>query len=211
MACLVRDSEDHFTAVGAVTIGERPGIGIIDLVTATARFAALTSLRSVLRNYALRMTAQRFVHNRRPTRARLLGALAAAAITFVLALLVQSHWPGESVPLLAGAGRDGHGGCYLNFAVGRLLVDPVAGTAIEQISPHGGGIGIESAHVTPVMWPTGFTGRRSGSEVEVLDRQGQVVARTGSNWRLQGGYEGDYWLTCAMIPPMENWTIPPYK
>ena len=154
----------------------------------------------------------RSVYNHRLTKPRLLAALALATVTFVMVFFVLTNLLGGSVSLLAGPGRDGGGGCYLNFAVGRLLIDPVAGTAIEQTRP---GAEEDDVSVTPVMWPTGYTGRRSGSEVEVLDERGQVVARTGSKWRLQGGYESSaqftsgYWRTCSMIPPMLNWTLPP--
>jgi len=135
--------------------------------------------------------------------ARLL--LAAFVAGFIL-MAVLTRLPGEPVPLLAGQGRDGHGACYLNFFVDELVADPVSGTAIvEEYTTKDG----PQSRVVPIMWPTGYTGRRSGGEVEVLDRHGQVVARTGGTYRLQGGYEGDYWLTCAMIPPMLNWTPPP--
>jgi hypothetical protein len=43
----------------------------------------------------------------------------------------------------------------------------------------------------PVMWPPGSTARRAGSEVEVLDKQGSVVARTGSRYLIEGGHGGE--------------------
>jgi len=42
----------------------------------------------------------------------------------------------------------------------------------------------------PVVWPTGFTGRRAGSEVEVLDAGGNVRATTGRR----------YWIAPAHRP-----------
>jgi hypothetical protein len=49
---------------------------------------------------------------------------------------------------------------------------------------------VENGHPTPVMWPPGFTARQSGSDVEVLNKQGNVAARTGSRYQIEGGYGG---------------------
>jgi hypothetical protein len=54
-----------------------------------------------------------------------------------------------------------------------------------------------------VTWPRGFTARRSGSEVEVLDRFGEVVARTGAEIHLVGGYENGGFLVCNLEPIRE--------
>lgn len=144
------------------------------------------------------------IANYRLTRTRLAAALVAALLGFVLVFLVLTRFLGGSVPLLTGEGHAG-GGCYLNFFVDELVVDPVNGTAvIESYTVEGQRI----SRVVPIMWPSGYTARRSGSEVEVLATNGQVVARTGATYRIQGGYEGDYWLTCGMTP-MLNWTPNP--
>ena len=140
----------------------------------------------------------------RLNRARVPAALALAALGFVLVFLVLTRWPGGPVPLLTGEGHIG-GGCYLNFLVDDLVVDPVSGTAvIEEYTIDGQ----PKSRVLPIMWPTGYSARSSGSEVEVLARNGEVVARTGGRYRLQGGYEGNVWLTCSM-KPMLNWTPNP--
>lgn len=68
-------------------------------------------------------------------------------------------------------------GCFTNWAEGPLVVDPKYGTAI-----------IVGEVQTPVAWRPGFTGQRVGSEVEVLDPQGNVVALTGHSYRIAGGY-----------------------
>jgi hypothetical protein len=39
-----------------------------------------------------------------------------------------------------------------------------------------------------VAWPAGFTARRSGSEVEVLNAQGNVVGTTGRSYHFLGGF-----------------------
>lgn len=63
-------------------------------------------------------------------------------------------------------------------ALAQLLIDPQYGTALAE---YGGS-------KTPVMWRPGFTGRRVGSEVVVLDPTGNVVATTGQSYRIAGNY-----------------------
>lgn len=136
----------------------------------------------------------------------MLAALVLATLGFVVVFLVMTRWPGEPAPLLTGEGYGGQGGCYLNFFVDELVADPVNGTAvIESYTVDGQ----PKTRVVPIMWPSGYTARHSGSEVEVLAGNGQVVARTGATYRIQGGYEGDIWRTCSMIGPMLDWTPDP--
>jgi hypothetical protein len=142
------------------------------------------------------------IGNYRLARSRLAAALAAALLAFVVVFLVLTRFPGGSVPLLTGEGYGGQGGCYLNFFVDELVVDPVNGTAVvEEYTTKDG----PQSRVVPIMWPSGYTARRSGFDVEVLAVNGEVVARTGGRYRIQGGYEGDIWRTCSMTP-MLNWT-----
>ena len=119
-------------------------------------------------------------------------------LTLSIALAVAGC-AGSPVTLLTGpnpfADASGIGGCYTNFAVGTLVVDATYGTAITDESIGGTG---------PVLWPTGYTGRRSGSEVEVVDREGHVVARTGSRYQIEGAFTGDNpraWLACGYVLP----------
>jgi hypothetical protein len=91
---------------------------------------------------------------------------------------------GLSVPLLTGRGGlgpepSGMFSCYTNFAVGQLVAEPSYGTAI-----------VENSRQTPVMWPIGYTARLSSGQVEVVDAQGSVVARTGNRYQIEGGYGG---------------------
>ena len=84
-------------------------------------------------------------------------------------------------PLTVGGGP----GCYTAATTGLLVVDPMYGTAIGAL---------------PVMWPLGYIGRRVGSEVEVLDRDGKLVATTGRIYELRGGSEGldpRMWVYCG--------------
>lgn len=85
------------------------------------------------------------------------------------------------VPLLTGAPTSvGDIGCFTNSASGPLIVDPDHGTAIVD--------GDTGGATTPVMWRPGFSSRQAGSEVEVLDPDGEVVATTGRSYRIAGGY-----------------------
>ena len=70
-------------------------------------------------------------------------------------------------------------GCYtLNFT-GSLVVDPQYGTAIitDDVGAQG--------HRNIAVWPDGYTARRAGAEVAVLDEKGQVVAVTGRRYRFE--------------------------
>lgn len=102
------------------------------------------------------------------------------AATFVLALLVlgcgESQDPeGEQVQLLTGSPTNTVNSCYASGFFGSVVVDPEYGTAVIDESP-------ERPRV--IGWPSGFTGWRSGSEVRVLDRAGQVVVVTGRRYEV---------------------------
>jgi hypothetical protein len=76
---------------------------------------------------------------------------------------------GERVEILTG----GLGpGCYAggeSGMTGQLVVDPKYGTSFRD---------------RPVMWPDGYTARRAGGEVEVLDADGLVKATTGRTYHI---------------------------
>ena len=77
-------------------------------------------------------------------------------------------------------------GCPANVVEGMLGVDDSAGTAI-----------VDAGARTPIRWPYGYSGRRTGSQVEILDEAGTVVGRTGILVRLTGGEaERGVWLAC---------------
>ena len=77
-------------------------------------------------------------------------------------------------------------GCPANVVHGPLVVDIKAGTAI-----------IDNGVRKPIRWPPGYSGRRSGGEIEILDASGTVVGRTGTVVALDGGeVERGTWLTC---------------
>jgi hypothetical protein len=112
-----------------------------------------------------------------------------AAIVVALALLVIGCGAvDEPVHLLTGdyQGMASSDSCFAATGSGLLIVDPTYGTAI--IANHlDDMVELTDLPVT-VAWRPGFTARRSGSEVEVLDPHGNAVAMTGRNYRLWGGY-----------------------
>ena len=123
------------------------------------------------------------------------------ALALVLPLAVAlSACAGESVALTT-AGESASIGCYLANTTGMLITDTAAGTAI---------VSEDMGQTTvPVRWPGGYTGRRSGGQVEVLDGGGSVVARTGQRYMLLGGYSPDgTWAACdhGVYPPA--WASP---
>lgn len=77
-------------------------------------------------------------------------------------------------------------GCPAALIEGQLIQDASAGSAVM--------VGSTSMRI---RWPVGYSGRRAAGEVEILDQQGRVVARTGTRIRLGGGeMEPGVWLAC---------------
>lgn len=77
-------------------------------------------------------------------------------------------------------------GCPAAVVEGELIPHVSAGSAIMV-----GDI------VRRIRWPSGYSGRLAGDEVEILDQAGRVVARTGTHVRLGGGeIEPGIWLAC---------------
>ena len=108
--------------------------------------------------------------------------IAAGAVSVLLLGCAPSILSGG---ILAGAPRGSFGpngviGCFTSAADGLLVVDPAYGTAIIQAN------GPDSVR-SIVAWLPGFTARKLGPEVEVLDPEGKVVATTGRRYRLDGG------------------------
>jgi len=105
---------------------------------------------------------------------RLTATLALALLLLGCGLVAPR---GEPVQLLTGAMPFDPDQCP-DSALAQLLVDPQYGTALAE---YGGSR-------TPVMWRPGFTGRRVGSKVVVLDATGNVVATTGQSYLIAGNY-----------------------
>jgi hypothetical protein len=108
-------------------------------------------------------------------RSRVLGVPAVLRVLTALALalcLFGCQSTAEPVKLLTGVDGCWAGGESSSGITGVLVRDPNSGTSINN---------------SPIMWPVGFTGRRDGAEVEVLDAGGNVVATTGRTYHLSMG------------------------
>jgi hypothetical protein len=88
---------------------------------------------------------------------------------------------GEPIHLVTGSPIGGRG-CFTFAAQGMLVVDQTYGVAIVVAN----GPGPSTRAI--VAWRPGFTGRRVGPEVAVVNPDGQVVATTGRSYRIAGGY-----------------------
>lgn len=126
---------------------------------------------------------------------------------------------GDPVRLLTSPQRE----CFAADVSGLLVVDPTDGTAIVA-NNHPSMVWLSDVPVT-VAWPPGFTARRSGSEVEVLDAQGNVVGTTGRSYTFLGGLvdaggsSGLVWpelkkgvlLSCGNLQPLPDSVPPPVR
>jgi hypothetical protein len=95
--------------------------------------------------------------------------------------------------------------CYTSGAYGLLVADPVAGTALKWHYPGNPAQEAEDSDrpPQPVMWPHGYRARSAGSEVEVLNEAGEVVATTGHMYALEGGGRSDVnaFYACGKVIP----------
>lgn len=86
--------------------------------------------------------------------------------------------PGEPVAL---ATYDGDGtSCYTNAEPYLLVPDAPTGVAMVGLQ----GVATASGGRLPVAWPSGYVGRRVGSEVAVYGPSGVLVATTGRWWYM---------------------------
>lgn len=120
-----------------------------------------------------------------------------ATAGLVLALIVTGcGLRGESVTLLTGVpalagGDEGawDGPCFTNSLSGTLVTNPEWGTAFVTDAGPRGGTGGGPSTTSIVAWPPGYTGLRVGSEVEVHNGNGNLVAVTGRHYDiLPGGF-----------------------
>jgi hypothetical protein len=81
--------------------------------------------------------------------------------------------PDGPVPLVTDETQARFGFCVLDaFYVSDVIADPASGAPSD------------AATGESFAWPKGFTARRAGSEVEVLDAAGNVVLKTGQRYRM---------------------------
>ena len=102
----------------------------------------------------------------------------ALLVSLAALLLAGCGSSAESVRLLTATrpNPDGlpDGACPLWQVQGELIEEATAGTAVRQ--PDGVTI--------TLAWPMGYTARRPGETIEVLDARGQVVAVTGRKYQF---------------------------
>jgi len=80
---------------------------------------------------------------------------------------------GGPVPLLTVETQTSFGSCVLDlYYVADVTADPRSGVPID------------AATGKSFAWPKGFTTRRAGTEVEVLDAGGKAVFMTGQRYRM---------------------------
>ena len=120
-----------------------------------------------------------------------------ATTTLALALFLlgcgSEALPADRVALMIA--NKAPSGCYLTYHEVDLIADPLYGTAVQSIGAS-----------APVYWPAAYTGHRVGSEVEVRNPSGKVVATTGRSyhyWKAElyePGVETAYIGTCLSGP-----------
>ena len=88
-------------------------------------------------------------------------------------------------------------GCAAALIEGVLVADTGAGVVL-----------VAGGTPTPIVWPAGYSARRVGAEVQVLDVVGRVVATTGESVQIGGGAidgGGIRWWACdGGISPVVN-------
>jgi hypothetical protein len=105
-------------------------------------------------------------------------------------LVLGCGFAGAPAQIVTGgpAGEGETVGCLLMGPTGRLVVDPVHGTAFVKEWPsyvEGPPPGW-SPEPGPVAWPHGYTAKWAGSEIEVHDASGDLVAVTGQRYEIAG-------------------------
>jgi hypothetical protein len=109
--------------------------------------------------------------------------IGAFGIFVTAALFISACGALEPVTLRTGSGE-----CYEGYS-GDLALD-AAGSDISFDTGSG---------PVPVQWPSGYTGRRSGSQVEILNRVGKVLYRTGTRVNIMGdGFRSGIFKACGM-------------
>ena len=118
------------------------------------------------------------------------GLALAVALVFALAISVAAGGDGSSVTLNYGS-TGGPDNCYLAAFNGELVMDPTAGMVFAD----------NYGRRMPVLWPTGWTAHRVGSEIEVLYPGGHVFARTDTPISPEGGVDSaGNWDMCGYEP-----------
>ena len=136
-----------------------------------------------------------------------------AAIALALPLSLLGCAPtGEPVKLMTLT-TIGTALCCVPCVAGVLVPSEDIGTVI-RVDKAGGGFSSCELHPTqgirtePVAWPAGHTGRWVGSEVEVLNGKGEVVATTGQRYECFQEWSSKAYL-CQRAGALDAWVEPP--
>ena len=132
-----------------------------------------------------------------PTR-RALALLALASVLTIGAWLAFVTWmgrpdtaPSEDV-VLAYRTDPFTPMCHLNYKHGTLVAHAPTGVAIAER---------DGGPLVPILWPAGFTARRFGTEIEILNESGKVIAVTGNRYKFDGGTDEAGWRGCDGVHP----------
>ena len=104
-----------------------------------------------------------------------MGRIAVAIATVLLAGCAV--FAGAPVAIVTDTGYSSDDlACWLAINNDTLLLvaDPKFGTGFKS----------DNGDVVPAKWPPGYTGHRAGSEVEVYNARGVLVATTGRRYRI---------------------------
>lgn len=121
-------------------------------------------------------------------RTRRLGLLASA---LALTIGVAASAASSSVPLNYLSSSNGPHVCFLAGFTGTLEDDLTAGLVFAD----------QYGRRIPVLWQPGWTARKSGAVIEVIDSWGTVFARTGGYFSPNGGVDSHgNWDMCELTP-----------
>ena len=109
------------------------------------------------------------------------------ALLVVLVGLVLACGAIDPLRLSTGTAPDPLFCSYLSYGQGEFVEDAVHGTAVKNENG-----------TYALIWPVGFTARRSGEGIEVVNTIGEVIAVTGHKYRFIGASWGS--------PPGPIWT-----
>jgi hypothetical protein len=78
---------------------------------------------------------------------------------------------------------------------GTLVAHPDSGIGVRFIG---------DGSVYEVRWPHGWTGRRFGERVVLLDEHRRIVAREGDTVEVGGGESAGEWMACGGVEVVER-------
>lgn len=77
--------------------------------------------------------------------------------------------------------------------------------SLERQAQTGLGVGSSDLVVTPVQWPFGYSARKDGQGIVLVDQAGKVVAREHDRVEVGGGLgNGNLWFACGGVKVVSN-------